>query len=299
MRTLRTIAELKAALAHPRRQGRRIGLVPTMGAFHNGHLALMRRARSECDEVVVSLFVNPTQFNERADLISYPRDEQRDAVIAAEQRVDYLFAPSAEEMYPQGFATTVSVGSIAEVLEGAHRGRGHFDGVATVVTKLFNIVAPDVAYFGQKDAQQTLIIKRLVRDLNLPLEVEVCPTVREPDGLALSSRNLRLSPDERERATALSRSLAAAQALVATGETDVPTLLAAARAELEDGGVQTEYFQIVNPATLEPMNSISGPALALVAARVGQVRLIDNQTLSTDPTSSRPSVAAGSSTRSD
>jgi len=298
MRTLRTVAEMKAALTHPRRVGRRIGLVPTMGAFHDGHLAMMRRARSECDEVVVSLFVNPTQFNEGSDLDAYPRDEQRDAVTAAEQRVDYLFAPSAQEMYPHGFATTVSVGGIAELLEGAHRGRGHFDGVATVVTKLFTIVAPDVAYFGQKDAQQTLIIKQLVRDLNLPVEIEVCPTVREPDGLAMSSRNQRLSADERERATALSRALAAAQALVAAGETDVPTLLAAADAELEHGLVETEYFQIVNPATLEPINSISGPALALVAARVGQVRLIDSQTLSTDPTSSRPPLAAGSNTRS-
>ncbi len=298
MRTLRTIPELKAALAQPRREGRQIGLVPTMGAFHDGHLALMRRARSECDEVVVSLFVNPAQFNEQSDLAAYPCDEQRDAVIAAEQRVDYLFAPSAEEMYPQGFATTVSVGSIAEVLEGVHRGRGHFDGVATVVTKLFTIVAPDVAYFGQKDAQQALIIKRLVRDLNLPVEIEVCPTVREPDGLAMSSRNQRLSADERQRAAALNRSLAAAQALVAAGETDVPTIVAAADAELEHQSVQAEYFQVVNPATLEPINSINGPALALVAARVGQVRLIDSQTLSTDPTSSRPPLAAGSNTRS-
>lgn len=300
MRTLRTIAELKAALAQPRHAGRRIGLVPTMGAFHEGHLALMRRARSECDEVVVSLFVNPTQFNEVSDLVAYPRDEDRDAAIATEQRVDYLFAPTAAEMYPHGFATTVSVGGIADVLEGAERGRGHFDGVATVVTKLFTIVAPDVAYFGQKDAQQTLVIKHLVRDLNLPLEIEVCPTVREPDGLALSSRNLRLAPDDRVRAAALSHSLAAAQALVAAGETDVAVILAAALEELEDPLIQTEYFQIVNPATLEPINSISGPALALVAARVGQVRLIDNQTLSTNPTSSRPpAVAAGSNTRSD
>ncbi len=299
MRTLRTVAELKAALAHPRREGRRVGLVPTMGAFHDGHLSLMRRARSECDEVVVSLFVNPAQFNERADLAAYPRDEARDAVIAAEQRVDYLFAPSAQEIYPQGFATTVSVGGIAEVLEGAHRGRGHFDGVATVVTKLFMIVAPDVAYFGQKDAQQTLIIKQLVRDLNLSLEIEVCPTVREPDGLAMSSRNERLSADGRRRAAALNRALAAAQTMVADGEGDVPTILATARAMLEDQALQTEYFQIVNPATLEPIDRIGGPALALVAARVGPVRLIDNQTLSPDPTSSRPPVAAGSSTRSD
>jgi pantoate--beta-alanine ligase len=299
MRTLRTVAELKAALAQPRREGRRIGLVPTMGAFHDGHLALMRRARSECDEVVVSLFVNPAQFNEGTDLAAYPRDEERDAVIAAEERVDYLFAPSAQEMYPHGFSTTVSVGGIADVLEGAHRGRGHFDGVATVVTKLFTIVAPDVAYFGQKDAQQTLIIKRLVRDLNLNVEIEVCPTVREPDGLAMSSRNQRLSANERRRAAALNRSLTTAQALVAAGETDVPTILAAAVAELEHESVQPEYLQIVNPATLEPINDVSGSALVLVAARVGAVRLIDNQTLSTDPTSSRPPLAAGSSTRSD
>lgn len=299
MRTLRTIAELKAALAQPRRAGRRIGLVPTMGAFHEGHLSLMRRARSECDEVVVSLFVNPTQFNERADLAAYPRDEERDAVIAAEQRVDYLFAPTAEEIYPRGFSTTVSVGGIAEVLEGAHRGRSHFEGVATVVTKLFTIVAPDVAYFGEKDVQQTLVVKRLVSDLNIPVEIEVCPTVREPDGLAMSSRNELLSADERRRATALSRSLQAAQALVAAGETDAPTILAAAHAELEQQSVHPEYLQIVNPATLEPINTIDGPALALVAARVGQVRLIDNQTLSTDRTSSRPPLAAGSNTRSD
>jgi pantoate--beta-alanine ligase len=247
----------------------------------------------------VSLFVNPTQFNERADLAAYPRDEERDAATAAEQRVDYLFAPSAQEMYPQGFATTVTVGHIAEVLEGAHRGRAHFDGVATIVTKLFTIVAPEVAYFGEKDAQQTLIVKRLVRDLNLPLEIEVCPTVREPDGLAMSSRNLRLSPDERRRAAALSRSLAAARERVAAGETDVPTILAVAHAELEEQAVQTDYFQIVDPATLEPIESIDGPALALVAGRVGPVRLIDNQTLSPGPTSSRPPIAAGSNTRSD
>jgi len=299
MRTLRTIAEMKAALAQPRRAGRRIGLVPTMGAFHEGHLALMRRARSECDEVIVSLFVNPTQFDDGTDLAAYPRDEERDAAIAAEQRVDYLFAPSPTEMYPEGFATTVSVGGITDVLEGAHRGRGHFEGVATVVTKLFTIVTPDVAYFGQKDAQQTLVIKRLVRDLNLPVEIEICPTVREADGLALSSRNQRLAPDERASATALSRSLAVAQALVAAGETDVATVLAAAHAELEDPLIQTEYLHIVDPATLEPISSITGPALALVAARVGRVRLIDNQTLSIDPTSSRPPVAAGSNTRSD
>lgn len=293
MRTIRTVAELKAALAHPRREGRRIGLVPTMGAFHEGHLSLMRRARSECDEVVVSLFVNPTQFNESSDLAAYPRDEQRDAASAADLRVDYLFAPTVREMYPDGFATTVNVDGPAMVLEGAHRGPGHFDGVATVVTKLFNIVAPDVAYFGQKDAQQTLVIRRLVRDLNLPVQVEVCPTVREPDGLAMSSRNVRLSPEERERATALSRSLAVAQTLIAAGEDDVARVLAAARAELESALLDTDYFEIVDPDTLAPLTSIGGPALALVAARVGETRLIDNRMLSV-PTSSRPPVAAGS-----
>src|SRR3984957_13826511 len=231
MRTLRTIAELRTALLQPRREGRRIGLVPTMGALHEGHLSLMRRARSECDVVVVSLFVNPTQFNESSDLAAYPRDEARDAVAAADERVDYLFAPAADVIYPDGFATTVSMSGITEVLEGAHRGREHFEGVATVVSKLFNIVAPDVAYFGQKDAQQTVVIKRLVRDLNIAVQIEICPTVREPDGLAMSSRNTHLSPTERQRATALYQALSTVQVLVAAGETDVETILAAANAE--------------------------------------------------------------------
>lgn len=299
MRTLRTIAELNAALAEPRRQGRRIGLVPTMGAFHEGHLSLMRRARGDCDEVVVSLFVNPTQFNEGADLSAYPRDEERDILLAAEECVDFLFAPHPEEIYPAGFATTVSVAGLTSVLEGAQRGRAHFDGVATVVTKLLNIVAPASAYFGQKDAQQTVVIKQLVRDLNLPVQIEICPTVREPDGLAMSSRNVRLSAEERARAVALSRSLSAASALVAAGETDVATVLAVAQAELDAAPVETEYLQIVSPDTLLPMHTIEGPALALVAAQVGSTRLIDNKPLSPDPTSSRPPAAAGSSTRSD
>ena len=281
MRTLRSISELRAALARPRREGRRIGLVPTMGAFHEGHLSLIRRARIECDDLVVSLFVNPAQFNEAADLSAYPRDAERDALLAAEERVDFLFAPTVAEIYPSGFATTVSVGGLTDVLEGASRGRGHFDGVATVVTKLLNIVSPDVAYFGQKDAQQALVIRRLVRDLNLQVQIETCPTVREPDGLAMSSRNALLAPDERERATALSRSLRVAAALVAAGETNVGTILDAARAELDGAHLLTEYLQIVNPDTLLPMKSIDGPALALVAARIGSTRLIDNQPLST------------------
>ncbi len=298
MRILRTVAELRTALTQPRREGRRIGLVPTMGALHEGHLSLMRRARSECDEVVVSLFVNPTQFNQASDLDAYPRDEDRDAVIASEEGADYLFAPTAGEIYPDGFATSVSVAGITEVLEGVHRGREHFDGVATVVCKLFNIVAPDVAYFGQKDAQQTLVIKRLVRDLNISVQIEICPTVREADGLALSSRNARLSGAERRRAAALHQALATVQVLVAAGETDVATLVAAAHSELTDPQLRLEYFQIVNPETLQPITSVGGPALALVAAWVGETRLIDNQLLSI-PTSSRPPAAAGSTTRSD
>jgi pantoate--beta-alanine ligase len=298
MRTLRTVAEVRAALARPRREGRRIGLVPTMGALHEGHLSLMRRAREECDEVVVSLFVNPTQFNQASDLDAYPRDEARDIEIASEQGVDYLFAPPVSEIYPDGFATTISVGGITAPLEGTHRGREHFDGVATVVGKLLNIVAPDAAYFGQKDAQQTLVVKQLVRDLNLPVRIEVCPTVREADGLALSSRNARLSPSERQRAAALHQALATAQVLVAAGETDVATLVAAARSELADPQVRVEYFEIVNPETLAPITSVGGPALALIAAWVGDTRLIDNQLLSVS-TSSRPPLAAGSHTRSD
>jgi pantoate--beta-alanine ligase len=297
MRTLRTISELNAALAQPRRTGRRIGLVPTLGAFHEGHLSLMRRARSECDEVVVSLFVNPTQFNEGADFSAYPRDEGRDAMLAADEGVDFLFAPPDDEIYPHGFATTISVTGVTQMLEGAQRGRAHFDGVATVVAKLFNIVAPDAAYFGQKDAQQALVIRRLVRDLNLGVEIEVCPTVREPDGLALSSRNVRLSPGERERATALSRALRLAAAMVAAGETETQTVLSAARAELDGAGVETEYLQIVNQETLLPMENIEGSALAVIAARVGNTRLIDNQPISSDVSSSRPPAAAGSNTR--
>ena len=298
MRTLRTIPELHAALAQPRRDGRRIGLVPTMGALHDGHLSLMGRARDECDVVIVSLFVNPTQFNEAADLSAYPRDEQRDALLAADQGMDFLFAPSADDIYPRGFATTVSVAGLTDALEGAERGRGHFDGVTTVVAKLFNIVGPDVAYFGQKDAQQVLVIRRLVRDLNMPVQIEVCPIVREPDGLALSSRNVRLTAGERDRALALSRSLQTAAMLVRAGELDAQTVIAAARSELDTAPVETEYFAIVDPDTLAPLSAIDGPALALVAARVGEIRLIDNQLLSPDPMSSRLPVAAGSNTRS-
>jgi pantoate--beta-alanine ligase len=280
MRIVREVEELRELLSEPRRAGRRIGLVPTMGAFHAGHLSLMHEARSECDVAVVSLFVNPAQFNDPTDLAAYPRDEARDAALAEEIGVDFMFAPRAEAVYPPGFATTVSVAGLTDRLEGAARGRGHFDGVTTVVSKLFNMVGPDVAYFGQKDAQQVLVIKRMVSDLDLPVQIRVCPTVREADGLALSSRNQLLSPSERRRALALSRALRVADRAVADGERDPDVVAAAARDELEGAGVEPEYFELVSSDDLTPVDEVSGPVLALVAARVGQTRLIDNQVLS-------------------
>jgi pantoate--beta-alanine ligase len=277
MNVLNTIAEVRATLKERRRAGQSIGLVPTMGAFHAGHLSLMRRAREECDVVVVSLFVNPTQFNDPSDLTAYPRDPDRDAALAAEIGVDYLFAPPAEEVYPRGFATTVSVGGVTEPLEGAVRGRSHFDGVTTVVAKLFNIVGPDVAYFGQKDAQQALVVRRLVRDLDMPVRIEVCPTVREPDGLALSSRNAHLSPDERTRAAALHRALAAIQDAISAGERDPDAARAQGLAELQAAQIDPDYVELVSAGTLRPVDRIDGDVLALIAARVGTTRLIDNQ----------------------
>jgi pantoate--beta-alanine ligase len=276
MRTIRTVAELHAALAESRRSALKIGLVPTMGAFHDGHLSLMRRAREQCDEVVVSLFVNPAQFNDLSDLEAYPRDETRDAALAAEVGVDYLFAPPLAVVYPPSFATTVSVGGLTEPLEGAQRGRGHFDGVTTVVTKLFNMVAPDIAYFGQKDAQQAIVIKRLVRDLDMPLRIELCPTVREPDGLALSSRNARLSAAERSRAVSLHRALRAVDEAIVAGERDPAAATTRGRAELASSQIEPEYLELVSPDTLTPVHRIDGNVLVVVAARVGATRLIDN-----------------------
>ncbi len=279
MRTIRTVAELRSALAPHRRDGLRVGLVPTMGAFHDGHLSLIRQARAQCDVVVVSLFVNPTQFNDPSDLRAYPREESRDAAMASDLGVDYLFMPSREEVYPPGFATTVSVAGLTERLEGAHRGRAHFDGVATVVTKLFNMVGPDVAYFGQKDAQQAIVVRRLARDLDIPVRIEICPTIRESDGLAMSSRNVHLSPAERERATGLQRALHAVQDAVAAGERDALTARSAGLAELTRARIQPDYLELVDTDTLAPVEQIDGDVLAVVAARVGATRLIDNQTI--------------------
>ena len=278
MRVVRTVAELREALAADRRQGRRVGLVPTMGALHEGHLSLIRHARAQCDTVVVSLFVNPAQFNERADLERYPRDEARDGQLAEEAGADVLFAPSVEEVYPAGFATSVEVLGVTERLEGAARGAEHFRGVATVVAKLLGMAQPDVAYFGQKDAQQVVVIRRLVADMNLPVQVEALPTVREADGLAMSSRNALLSPAEREQALALSGALRTAAALAAQGERSATALLAAGHEHLERAdGVALDYLALVDPETLEPIERLERPALLAVAARVGAVRLIDNE----------------------
>jgi pantoate--beta-alanine ligase len=280
MRTVRTVAALRAALDGPRRAGRRIGLVPTMGALHDGHLSLIGRARAICDEVVVSLFVNPTQFDEAADLDAYPRDEARDAALAEAAGADLLFAPAPAEVYPPGFDTTVTVGGVSGALEGELRGPGHFAGVATVVCKLLNMAQPDVALFGQKDAQQVAVIRRLVRDLDIPVEIEVGATIREPDGLALSSRNARLRGDERERALALRRALDAVHARAAAGERDADALAAAGRAAMTAFSVEPEYVALVAPDTFAPVRSVGDEqVLVAVAARVGDVRLIDNDIL--------------------
>jgi pantoate--beta-alanine ligase len=265
VRTVRTIAKVRDALADPRRHGNRIGLVPTMGAFHPGHLALMRAARKASDVAVVSLFVNPVQFDDPADLARYPRNEAQDLAAAEDAGVDMLFAPSAEELYPAGFDTAVDPGELGRVLEGAAR-PGHFRGVATVCAKLFSIVQPDVAWFGQKDAQQVAVVRQLVRDLNLPIEIATLPTVRDSDGLALSSRNARLSPDEREAALALPRALGACRAAHHAGA----DAARAARAVLDaEAGLLVDYVAVAD---------FDGPTL-VAAVRVGATRLIDNARL--------------------
>ncbi|HEY4811097.1 MAG TPA: pantoate--beta-alanine ligase [Solirubrobacteraceae bacterium] len=283
MNTVRTVAELRSTLASARREPLTIGLVPTMGALHEGHLSLISHAHEHCDVVVLSLFVNPAQFNERADLERYPRDEQRDAELAAAAGADLLFAPSVEEVYPQGFATTVEVLGVSERLEGAVRGPEHFRGVSTVVAKLLCMAMPDVAYFGQKDAQQVVVIRRLAADLNLPVHIEALPTIREADGLALSSRNMLLTPADRGRALALPAALQAATALAASGERSTVALLDAAHAAMRPFEVEPEYVALVDPQTLEPLDQLAGEALLALAARVGEVRLIDNTILSPVP----------------
>lgn len=273
---LRTIRELRDAVRTARAPDKRIGLVPTMGAFHEGHLSLIRRARERCGFVIVTLFVNPSQFNDAADLARYPRDESGDAALASSAGADVLFAPSVEEIYPSGFMTTVEATELAEPLEGVVRGTRHFEGVATVVTKLLNMAQPDEAFFGQKDAQQALIIRRLVRDLDFPVRIQVCPTVREGDGLAMSSRNMLLDPDARRRAPALSRALFAVADAVARGETNTDAAMETGRSMLAQQGIVPEYFAAVSSETLAPVRTFDGETLVAIAARFGSIRLIDN-----------------------
>jgi len=275
---LRGKDELRAALAPLRREGSTIGLVPTMGYLHEGHLSLLRAARAECDAVVMSLFVNPTQFGPGEDLDRYPRDEERDLRLATEAGADYVYAPPAEAVYPDGFSTCVAVeGQLTGVLDGdpGRRGPEHFRGVTTVVAKLFNTVGPDVAYFGQKDAQQAAVIRRMASDLDFPLRIEVLPIVREPDGLAMSSRNAYLDTEARQRAAALSAALRVAES-VAHAE-GLAAALGAARAKLRGAGIEPEYLEARDPDDLSPVTELGDrPVLVAVAAQVGGARLIDN-----------------------
>jgi len=280
MRILRTIAELREAVAAARADDSTVGLVPTMGALHEGHLSLVRAARSGNDLVVMSIFVNPMQFTESADLSAYPRQEEADTGLAESAGVDIVFAPAVEEMYPAGFATTVHVGGrVAETLEGRERGSAHFDGVATVVSKLLIACMPDAAYFGQKDAQQLVVVRRMVRDLGIPTRVIACPILRDADGLALSSRNVRLTPADRARALAIPRALQRVEAAVAAGDRSAPLLRAAAEEVFSGAEIDVEYLALVDPDTLEEVDEIAGPTLCAVAARLGEVRLIDNTLL--------------------
>ena len=273
MRVITTIAELRTARAAL--QGT-TGLVPTMGYLHEGHLSLVRRARAENDHVITTIFVNPTQFGPSEDLTRYPRDLPRDLALLEAEKVDLVFAPDVSEMYPPGFGTFIDVGPIAAPLEGAAR-PGHFRGVATVVCKLFAITSPHRAYFGQKDAQQTLVIRRMTLDLNLPVEIVVCPIVREPDGLAMSSRNVYLNPEERRAATVLFRALRAAQERFAAGERNGDALRAAMRAVIDaEPLARADYVSVADLDDLRELETVTGRALASLAVRIGTTRLIDN-----------------------
>lgn len=274
-----SVDEVRVAVSLARQSEHRVGFVPTMGALHVGHVSLIEHARAECGYVVVSIFVNPTQFGPHEDFNRYPRPRETDLQICGDAGADLVFYPSVETMYPKGHRTFVEVGGLSEILEGAIR-PGHFRGVATVVTKLFNIVQADRAYFGQKDYQQQTLIRVMARELDQPTEVVTCETIRDPDGLALSSRNAYLSPAERQAGLSLSRALRKAQQMVVGGERDVPRLEAAMRQELEGtSGVELEYAVVVHHETLEQLSAPESTMVALVAARVGMTRLIDNMVL--------------------
>jgi len=277
------VARLRERVGQEKGRGAVVGVVPTMGAYHRGHLSLMRRARRECGLVVVTLFVNPTQFGAGEDFERYPRDLEADAGMAEREGVDILFHPAAEAVYPPGFSTWVAVEQgVEQGLEGASR-PGHFRGVATVVAKLFQMVQPDRAYFGEKDYQQLQVIRRMAADLDMPVQVVPCPIIREPDGLAMSSRNRYLNPAEREAARSLFRCLQEAQRLVSAGERAAAAVIRAARAVLEaEPLVRPDYLEIVDPETLVPVELLDRPAQIAVAARIGSTRLIDNTRLLPD-----------------
>ena len=281
MRTTRDIPSTRQEIAAARRAGRRIGFVPTMGALHAGHLSLVEAARRDGAFVVVSIFVNPTQFGPHEDFDRYPRDVAGDPQKCADAGVDLVFMPAVTDMYPPESATTVHVARLTDTLCGPCR-PGHFDGVATVVAKLFNIVQPDVAYFGEKDAQQLAVIRRMTRDLDLPIEIVGCPTLREPDGLAMSSRNALLSADERRRALVLHRSLCAARERIEGGETSPDAVVEQMRGIVAEAKpARIDYISIVDPETMQPVEHITCPVIVALAVRIGGTRLIDN--LRVDP----------------
>jgi pantoate--beta-alanine ligase len=276
-----TVSDVRQAVAAARKRGLNIGFVPTMGALHAGHRSLMEIARQETGYVVVSIFVNPTQFGPTEDFQKYPRTFDADLALCRETGADLVFMPSVEEVYPSGACTWVEVRGLGDVLCGRSR-PGHFRGVATVVAKLFNMVQPDVAFFGQKDAQQARIIRQVIRDLNFPIELRICPTVREPDGLALSSRNAYLSVEQRRHAACLYRALEAGRQLVAQGERDASRVRVAMISVIESiPGAELDYVELVDPETLQPANHIQAEVLAAVAVRFGTTRLIDNMVLKT------------------
>jgi len=276
MHLISSAAEMTALSKEARRSGKRIGFVPTMGALHAGHISLVHAARARCDVVVASIFINPTQFGPNEDFSKYPRTFDADCAMLEKEKTDYAFHPSVEEMYPKGAATWVAVEGLSEKLDGQSR-PGHFRGVTTVVAKLFNIVQPDMAFFGQKDAAQVAIIRKMVRDLDMDVEIVACPIVREADGLAMSSRNAYLSPEQRRRATVLNRSLMRLQMLMDRGEANSAALIVTGKQVIaEEPAAKLDYFEIVNPETLDPVSEVSGGALIAVAAWVGSTRLIDN-----------------------
>jgi pantoate--beta-alanine ligase len=279
LQQIETIAEMKAACRSITRGGKTLGFVPTMGALHEGHLSLARAAKAECDVVAASIFVNPLQFGPSEDFGKYPRTLERDTAMLRELGVDMVFVPSVAEMYRSGAVTYVEVAGITDRLDGASR-PGHFRGVTTVVCKLFEIVCPNRAYFGQKDAAQSALLRRMVRDLDMDVEIVVCPIVREADGLAMSSRNLYLNPDQRQQALVLNRSLREVKSAVEAGEYDAQRLITiGTNVVVSEPGARLDYFAIVDPDTLEPVIAASQGTLIAVAACVGTIRLIDNMVL--------------------